>query len=220
MLLIGRAQLAAILIGETDANLDAFTAPINNAAERFGINTPKRLSAFIAQLAHETGSLRSIEENLNYSAEKLLEVFPRYFKDLATAQKYARKPEAIANRVYANRLGNGDEASGDGWKYRGRGLFQTTGKANYIRVGKALGLDLVTYPALLCKPENAALAAGFYWSDNGLSKPADVEDIKTITKKINGGYNGYTDRLKYWLIARKVFGLPDLKVTLESLAKL
>lgn len=159
------------------------------------INTSLRLCHFLAQIIHESGHFKYKSENLNYSAKALRSVFGKYFKTDAIANEYARKPEKIANRVYANRMGNGDEASGDGWKYRGRGLIQLTGKCNYDACGKAVGLDLLGNPDLLTESAEASvLAACWFWNKNGLNQFADKDDITTITKRINGGTNGLEDR--------------------------
>lgn len=159
------------------------------------INTSLRLCHFLAQIIHESGHFKCKSENLNYSAKALRCVFCKYFKTDAIANEYARKPEKIANRVYANRMGNGDEASGDGWKYRGRGLIQLTGKCNYEACGKAIGLDLLCNPDLLTESAEASvLAACWFWNKNNLNQFADKDDIITITKRINGGTNGLEDR--------------------------
>ena len=159
------------------------------------INTSLRLCHFLAQIIHESGHFKYKSENLNYSAKALRSVFGKYFKTDAIANEYARKPEKIANRVYANRMGNGDEASGDGWKYRGRGLIQLTGKCNYDACGKAIGLDLLGNPDLLTESAEASvLAACWFWNKNSLNQFADKDDITTITKRINGGTNGLEDR--------------------------
>jgi putative chitinase len=130
---------------------------------------------------------------LNYSAEALLRVFPRHF-DATQATAYARQPERIGSKVYANRMGNGDEAGGDGWHYRGRGLIQITGHDNYVACGTALGLDLIAQPELLEQPGPAARSAAWFWHRNGLNRPADARDIETITRRINGGLTGLDDR--------------------------
>lgn len=159
------------------------------------INTSLRLCHFLAQIIHESGHFKYKSENLNYSAKALRSVFGKYFKTDAIANEYARKPEKIANRVYANRMGNGDEASGDGWKYRGRGLIQLTGKCNYDACGKAIGLDLLCNPDLLTESAEASvLAACWFWNKNNLNQLADKDDVVTITKRINGGTNGLEDR--------------------------
>ena len=178
-----------------------FATPLAVACVEAGIDTPLRLAAFLAQIGHESGQLRLLVENLNYSAEALLRVFPRHF-DAAQAAAYARQPERIAARVYANRMGNGDEASGDGWRYRGRGLIQITGHDNYAACGTALGLDLIAQPELLEQPGPAARSAGWYWHRNGLNRPADARDITTITRRINGGLTGLDDRKAHYARAR------------------
>ncbi len=172
----------------------------------YGINTPKRVAAFIAQCAHESGNFLFLKENLNYKAESLVKVFPKYFPDLATAQQYAKKPEKIANRVYANRMGNGDEASGDGWKFCGRGLIQLTGKNNYTFFAASIGVDLNEAAEYLQTFEGAVQSACFFWEQNNLNKEADAGDIKTMTRKINGGFIGLEDRIKHYEHALHVFG--------------
>lgn len=178
-----------------------------SAAEPYGVSTPARWAAFIAQVGHESAQLNSLVENLSYSVRGLMATWPARFPDEATAVRYARNPERTANKVYSNRLGNGPPESGDGWRYRGRGLLQTTGKTNYETTGKGLGLDLVGRPALLEIPDNATKAAAYYWQSNGLNELADEnteEAFKRITRKINGGYNGWDDRLAIWTRAKKV----------------
>lgn len=158
----------------------------------YKINTPLRLAHFFAQLAHES-NLKPIEENLNYSEAGLLKTFPKYFNK-EQAKQYARKPQAIANRVYANRMGNGDEKSGDGWNYRGRGFIQLTGRNNYLLLSKDTRIDYISNPDLLLNEADSMIAALWYWSKNNLNTHADKDDILTITKRINGGTNGLTDR--------------------------
>jgi len=165
----------------------------------YGIDTPLRRAHFLAQVAHESGGFRRLVENLSYGAAGLVSTWPsRFTKD--TAPAYARQPERIANKVYANRLGNGDEASGDGWRYRGRGYIQLTGKANYAEYSHRVFRDdrLVRDPGLAAQPETAAKLAGAYWQAKGLSALADADDLKTITRRINGGLIGLADRAK-WL---------------------
>lgn len=165
------------------------------AFERFSINTPGRRAAFIGQCAHESGNFAVLEENLNYSADSLCRVWPKRFPSAAEAAPYHRQPEKIANRVYASRMGNGDEASGDGWRYRGRGLIQLTGKDNYRAAGLALDEDFVIAPQLVATRDCAALVAAWYWQTHGLNQLADVGDQITITRKINGGVIGLDDRV-------------------------
>jgi putative chitinase len=186
-------QLLQILPG-AGKQADVFAPALSLAMEKHQINTPKRIAAFIAQVGHESGQLRSLVENLNYSAEGLIRTWPKRFT-LLTATCAARKPEQIANIVYASRMGNGPAATGDGWKYRGRGLVQITGWVNYQACGSALGLDLLTKPELLEQPIYAALSAAWYWSSNGLNELADDGKFEAITQRINGGQNGAADRL-------------------------
>jgi putative chitinase len=160
---------------------------------REGINTPLRLAHFFAQIDHES-RLEPISENLNYSAEGLMKVFKDYFPTLQMAKIYARKPERIANKVYAGRIGNGSESSGDGWKYRGRGFIQLTGKDNYMELSTATGINFVDNPDKLLNEADAMVAAIWYWKSRGLNRFADVDDIRSVTLRINGGYNGLSDR--------------------------
>lgn len=161
--------------------------------QNYGITTPLREAHFMAQIEHESG-LKPISENLNYSAERLLVVFPKYFISKEDAKRYERKPEKIANRVYANRMGNGNEASGEGWKYRGRGFLQITGKENYHRLSNDTDIDFLHNPDLLLEEANAMISALWFWKIKGLNKFADADDILTITKRINGGTNGLAHR--------------------------
>ena len=174
--------------------------------EKYEINTALRLAHFLAQINHESGDMKRLEENLNYSAKRLLEVFPKYFDSYEIALSYANKPKMIASRVYANRMGNGSEASGDGWKYRGRGLIQLTGKNNYLKFSKWYNDSkiFVDNPDLLLQPQFAVLSAFFYWDINELNDYIIIETgsyniCKKLTKKINGGYNGLDERFKLYL---------------------
>jgi putative chitinase len=168
--------------------------PLENAFAKYDISTPQRQAAFIGQCAHESGNFKTLEENLNYKPEALMRVWPSRFPDLAIAMKYAHNPEAIANKVYGGRMGNGVEESGDGWKYHGRGLIQLTGKENYGNCGSGVGVDLLGNPGLLGTPEYAALSAGWFWNKKGLNSLADSQDYETMTKRINGGTLGLDDR--------------------------
>jgi putative chitinase len=181
-------------------NLDLHYDSIMLTLEKYDINSKERIAAFLANAIHETGGLRAFEENLNYSEKGLLATFSRRITK-EEAVELARKPEQIANKVYGGRNGNKDV--GDGWKYRGRGIFQTTFKDNYSKVSKALGKDFVNNPELLSKPPYAALSAGVYWNSNNLNVLADKGDILGITKKINGGTNGLEDRIKYYVALLK-----------------
>ena len=166
--------------------------------EKFGITNSLRLSHFLSQCAHESGNFKLVRENLNYSADGLLKIFPKYFKDKATADSYARKPEKIANRVYANRMGNGDEASGDGFKYAGKGYIQLTGKDNYKQFSDFIGEDCVANPDLVATKYPLASAA-FFFQKNKLwdicDKGATPEIVTAVTKRVNGGTHGLDDRL-------------------------
>lgn len=167
--------------------------PLTNTFSKFEINTPKRQAAFIGQCGHESNNFRTLEENLHYSANALMRVWPSRFPDHDVAEKYANKPEKIANKVYAGRMGNTED--GDGWKYHGRGLIQLTGKDNYTRCGEALGIDLVNNPDLLLEPKFAAASAGWFWRKHGLNQLSDLGDWVAITKRINGGIHGIDDRV-------------------------
>jgi len=171
--------------------------PFNQTFERFGINTPKQQAAWIGQCGHECGNFRILEENLNYKAATLMKLWAKRFPTLEVANQYAGDPKKIANMVYANRMGNRDEASGDGYRFRGRGCIQTTGSANYFHAGKALGVDFIMQPELVATPQYAALTAGYFWSTHGLNTLAEAAEHKAITRRINGGLIGYEDRLAH-----------------------
>lgn len=168
----------------------------------YGINTPDRIASFLAQCGHESGGWTKFEENLNYGAAGLMVVFKKYFPTQEIANAYARKPEKIANRAYANRMDNRDESSGDGWKYRGRGPIQITGKANITAFAKKFVEDwqsIVDNPALISTDKRLALlSAIWFWDTNNLNKFADAKDIKGMTRVINGGYNGLDERIKLY----------------------
>jgi putative chitinase len=175
----------------------------------YEINTPERIAAFIAQCAHESGGFRAIKENLNYKAATLRKIFPKYFPTDELANAYANMPnkqEAIANRVYANRMGNGDEHSGDGYRYCGRGLIQLTGKQNYQNFADSIETSVEDASEYLATFEGAAQSACWFWESNNLNRFADVGDIKGLTKAINGGYIGLDDRIKHYNHALHVLG--------------
>lgn len=166
----------------------------------YEINTPERIAAFVAQCAHESGGFMVIKENLNYRPESLVKLFSKYF-DLETAKRYCARPnkqEAIANRIYANRMGNGDEASGDGYRYCGRGLIQLTGKENYTWFAASLEISPEEATEYLRTFEGAAQSACWFWENNKLNQWADKGDILTLTKRINGGTIGLEDRIKHY----------------------
>jgi len=171
--------------------------PLNEAFHRYEINTPLRMAAFIGQCAHESGNFKTLQENLNYSAEGLCRVWPSRFPALESAQPYHRNPDKIANKVYGGRMGNGTEETGEGSLYKGRGLIQLTGKDNYRLASDALGEDFVSSPDLVCGPKYAVLTAAWYWNKRGLNKEADAKDYTTMTKKINGGTVGLADRIRH-----------------------
>lgn len=201
---LSKEHLAAAT-GATPLIVGRWIAALAETFDRFEINTPRRQAAFLAQIGHETGGLTHLVENLNYSEAGLMKTWPGRFADPVLAKRYARKPEAIANRVYANRMGNGDEASGDGWKFRGRGLIQLTGKANYTAFAHAMGLPVLSDPDLLAtSPIVGALAAGWFWDKNGLNRLADELKFEFITRKINGGLHGQPQRLALYSQALEV----------------
>lgn len=171
--------------------------PLNDAMGLYEIDTPGREANFLAQIAHESQAFTHLTENLNYSPAGLLATFPSHFT-AADAVAYAHDPERIANRAYADRLGNGDEASGDGFLFRGRGLLQVTGRGMYRRVGGGIGVNLEQNPELLTDPVHAALSAAWFWQHAGCNELADSSDFEGITRKINGGLNGIEDR-RQWL---------------------
>jgi putative chitinase len=173
----------------------------------YEIHTPERVAAFLAQCAHESGNFKFLKENLNYRAESLTKTFAKYFPDLATAKQYEKQPEKIANRVYANRMGNGDEASGDGFRYLGRGLIQLTGKNNYTLFAAAIDTPLDQIPEYLQTFEGAIQSACWFWEQNSLNQWADKKDILTLTKRINGGTIGLADREKHYKHALHMFGI-------------
>lgn len=171
------------------------------------IATPLRLAHFIAQLAHESGGFRTLEENLNYSAARLTAVWPKRFPTVAAAARYAHNPEKLANFVYGDRADLGNTAPGDGWTYRGRGYIQTTGRKNYEIAGVRISQNLLLFPELLLRPVDAMAASIAYWNDRGLSHHADAGDLDHITRAINGGLNGLDDRKVYLARAKRAFGV-------------
>jgi len=172
---------------------DAF----NETFQRWNILTPRQQAGFIGQCGHECGNFKILEENLNYRAETLMKLWPKRFPTLEFAKQYERNPRKIANMVYANRMGNRDEASGDGFRFRGSGWLQLTGHANFFHAGKALGVDFVMNPELVRTPKYAALTAGWFWSTHNCNALAEAEDWTGLTKKINGGTIGLQDRIKH-----------------------
>jgi putative chitinase len=198
------SQLKQMVPGIT--HVDHWIEAFDQLLPDYEINTPKRVAAFIAQCAHESGGFRFLKENLNYKAESLMKTFPKYFSDRDTANAYAKQPVKIANRVYANRMGNGDEASGDGYRYCGRGLIQLTGKTNYDWFAASLEISSTEASEYLETFEGAAQSACWFWESNNLNVEADAGDIKKMTKKINGGYIGLDDRIKHYEHALHILG--------------
>jgi putative chitinase len=171
---------------------DKWLQPLNDAFAKYDISTPKRQACFLGQAMHESGNFKNLEENLNYSALGLMKTWPSRFPDLDTADKYAHNAEKIANKVYAGRMGNIEE--GDGYAFRGRGIFQLTGRENYANFGHNASVDVLSNPNLLSTPEYATLSAAWYWNKRSLNQYADVMDVESLTKRINGGTIGLDNR--------------------------
>jgi len=203
-------QLAAIAPKAKTEKLQLYTSALAEVTQKYELDTPIRLAHFIAQVAHESGAFNYSSENLNYSAKALRSVFGKYFTTDQAADSYARQPEKIANIVYADRMGNGDTDSGDGWRYRGRGLIQLTGKENYRACGLFIEQELLDNPELVAAdPEISVAAACWYWRSRQLNQYADADDIKAITRRINGGYHGLEDRQAYLLRAKQVLNVQE-----------
>ncbi|HEV3106321.1 MAG TPA: glycoside hydrolase family 19 protein [Trinickia sp.] len=207
-------QLTSLLdLPDAEAHAARWLDPLNTAMAERAIDNPYRQAAFLAQTMHESGQFKTLVENLHYSAYRLRQVWPAHFKTDEEAAECAGNPEKLANRIYANRLGNGDEASGHGWLYRGRGIIQLTGRDNYERCAHALGIDLLAHPELLAEPEGGARSAAWFWFEAKLNELADRKpdrdpavDFAAITKRINGGTVGLQARIELWEKARKVLG--------------
>jgi putative chitinase len=167
---------------------------LNDTFMKFMIITPRQQAAFIGQCSHECNNFKTLQENLNYKPETLSKLWPQRFP-MDVANEYAHKPEKIANKVYANRMGNRDEQSGDGWRFHGRGCIQLTGHDSYFHAGKALGVDLVSNPDLVADPKYAALTAGWFWSTHNCNALAEANDYEALTRKINGGLFGLSERI-------------------------
>ena len=204
MALVTFDQLNDFFEDTSEDIIEKFVEPLNDVMEFYEINNPKRISMFLAQVGHESGGLRTIKENLNYSADGLKRVFPKYFRDVNPAD-YAKKPEKIANRVYGGRMGNGPESTGDGYRYCGRGLIQLTGKSNYEAFAADMGWPLAEATEWLSTEEGATWSAGWFWDSRELNQWADKGDILTVTKKINGGTIGLEDRKSHYEAALELF---------------
>jgi putative chitinase len=202
-----KAQLKQLL--PKNPYVDQWHNALSQLLPDYEINTPQRIAAFIAQCSHESAGFTALRENLNYRWQSLRKIFPKYFPTDELAQEYANKPnkqEAIANRVYANRMGNGPESSGDGWRFCGRGLIQLTGRDNYSWFAASLGISVEEASDYLQTFEGAAQSACWFWETNGLNRWADAGDILTLTKRINGGTIGLDDRIKHYNHALHVLG--------------
>lgn len=189
---------------------DNVYSEIQSVVDKFEMNTPIRLSHFIGQCAHESGNFKFVSENLNYSTKGLLTIFPKYFKQPGLAEAYARNPERIASRVYADRMGNGEEGTHDGWMYRGRGYIQLTGKNNYSEFDKFVDENIIQNPDLVSK-KYPLFSAGWFFYKNKLNSISDKglneNTIKELTKRINGGKNGLQERINYTMKFGKILGV-------------
>lgn len=189
--MVNAEQLSKLHIGSE------WVDALNETFSRFNINTPNQQAAFIGQCSHECGNFKVLKENLNYRAATLMKLWPKRFPTLEIANQYAGQPKRIANMVYANRMGNRDEASGDGFRFSGKGCIQLTGHANYFHASKAIGVDFVMEPDLVATPKFAALTAGWFWDTHDCNRLAANADWVGLTKKINGGTIGLEDRVKH-----------------------
>lgn len=208
---LSMSQFAAVMPALLRPEL--WLRPLNEAMSCFEIQSPARAAAFLAQVAHESNQCRNTEELLSFSAATLIHTWPRRFPTLEVAMKYERNPEMTANYVYANRMGNGDVDSGDGFRFRGRGLIHVAGRSNYAAASDALGVDFLNDPDAMSEPAHAALSAAWFWQTRGLNQLADDfqdeeddEDFRRITQIINGGVTALGERKKYWLFARQALG--------------
>ena len=203
--ILSREQLGQLLPG--NPYLNYWHSALERCLPDYDINTPQRIAAFMAQCGHESGNFKFLKENLNYRAESLVRIWPRYFPNIEVARQYAQKQEKIANRAYANRMGNGDEASGDGWKFCGRGLIHLKGRSNYQAFADSIETDIEDIPAYLATFEGAVQSACWFWETNNLNRWADTGDMVTLTKRINGGTLGLDDRIKHYQHALHVLGV-------------
>jgi putative chitinase len=200
--ILTKNQLAKLIPG--NPYIDYWHSAMERCLPDYDINTPERVAAFVAQCAHESGGFKFLKENLNYRAESLMRVWPRYFPNIDVAKQYAQRPEMIANRAYGGRMGNGPEETGDGWKFCGRGLIQLTGRNNYQAFADSIETPIDDIPEYLQTFEGAVQSACWFWESNNLNQWADRGDIVTLTKKINGGTLGLADRQKHYAHALEV----------------
>jgi putative chitinase len=203
--ILNKDQMYRFFSGTSRAVVDKYFDGLNKTCEKFEINNPRRVSMFMAQLSHESNGLQKNEEGLYYSVKRLLEVFPRYFKKINPAN-YAGNPQKFANYVYANRMGNGPENSGDGFKFHGRGLIQLTGEDNYERFARDMGMSINDAVSYITTPEGSCMSAGWFWSVNRLNQYADRRDIDGCSRVINGGSIGLDERRALYNKARVIFG--------------
>ena len=203
-MVITQQQLRQIIPG--NPYVDHWCEALNAILPDYEIDSPQRVAAFLAQCAHESGGFVFLRENLNYKAESLVRVWPRLFPNIDMARHYEKKPEQIANRAYGNRMGNGPEDTGDGWRYCGRGLIQLTGKNNYSAFAESIETPVEEITAYLETFEGDIQSACWFWETNNLNQCADRGDILTMTKKINGGTLGLEDRTKHYHHALQVLG--------------
>jgi putative chitinase len=205
-MLITSDNLKKLFKNTNISTLSEFVEPLNEVLSFYEINNTRRISMFLSQVGHESAGLTARRENLNYSAQGLNKIFPKYFVRAGRdANLYARNPEKIANLVYANRMGNGNEASGDGYRYRGRGLIQLTGKSNYEAFAADMEMSLNETITWLETAEGATWSAGWFWDSRDLNEWADKGDVLTVTKRINGGTNGLEDRKSHYESALRIF---------------
>ncbi len=199
-------QLLQALCPKTKSSvLEQYVEPLHDVAQYYEMyEHPKRLAAFLAQTAHESGGFNFVKENLNYSAKGLMGTFKKYFPTEDLAKQYERQPEKIANRVYANRMGNGDESSGDGYRFCGRGLIQLTGRNNYTKFAEDLGISIEETVAYMETPQGAVSSAGWFWDNNNLNQYCDKDDFVMLTKRINGGTIGLEDRKHHYELALRI----------------
>jgi len=202
--ILSQDQLAQVIPG--NPYVDHWYNALAQALPDYDINTPARVAAFLAQCGHESGGFTAIKENLNYKAESLVRVWPRYFPNMDVANQYAHNQEKIANRAYANRMGNGPEESGDGYRFCGRGLIQLTGRSNYQAFADSIQEDINNLPDYLATFEGCVQSACWFWEANNLNQYADNGDLLTMTKKINGGTLGIDDRTERYKKALQIMG--------------
>jgi putative chitinase len=203
--ILTKEQLSQLIPG--NPYVDYWHSAMERCLPDYDINTPQRVAAFMAQCGHESGNFKFLKENLKYRAASLTKVWPKYFPNMDIANQYAGNEEKIANRAYANRMGNGPEESGDGWRFCGRGLIQLTGRNNYQNFADSIETDINDIPAYLATFEGAVQSACWFWETNKLNQWADKGDMLTLTKRINGGTLGLDDRIKHYQHALHVMGL-------------